>query len=234
LDKLEKEAGMPRWDDPRGRHDAERNRWRRDPLRERGGPQGRERRSFSDEDLPERYAREDELRRHERRAALYDQDRVGYGRRYEDAGAAGYERWRAPEDEVSPVHGGEPYAYAGQEYGLEGFHDDAGAAPDWGKGLHTERRANFDFDDPGVGQSQAGYASSAQTHVDQEFDADYLRWRDEQLRAHDRDYQDWRREQMQQYDDQYRQFRSERQRNFGRAFLQWRAQRGAAAEGEDR
>lgn len=216
---------MPRWDDPRGRHDAERGRWRRDPMRERGAPQGRERRSFSDEDYP----REDELRRHERHGALYDRDRVGYGRRDVDAGAAGYERWRAREDETSAQHGGEPYAYAGQEYGLEGFHDEPGGPPDWGKGLHTDRRANFDFDDPGVGQSSAGYASSAQTRVDQEFDSDYLRWRDEQLRAHDRDYQDWRREQIQQYDDQYRRFRSERQRNFGRAFLEWRAQREAAS-----
>ena len=228
---------MPRWEDPRGRYDAERGRWRRDPMRDRGGPQGRERRLFSDDDPPDRYEREDELRRREGHAALYDREQVGYGRRYADAGAAGYERWRRPEDETSPVHGGEPYAYAGQEYGLEGPHDDRESAPDWGKGLHTERRANFDFDDPGVGQSQAGYASSAQTRVDQEFDADYLRWRDEQLRAHDRDYQDWRREQMRQYDEQYRKFRSERQRNFGRAFLEWRAQRSSASgssEGGDR
>jgi hypothetical protein len=195
-------------------------------MRDRGGPQGRERRSFSDEDLPDRYPREDEVRRHERHAALYDRDRVGYGRRDEDAGAAGYDRWRAREDETSAVHGGEPYAYAGQEYGLEGFHPEAEGAPDWGKGLHTDRRANFDFDDPGIGQSQAGYASSTHNHADPEFDPDYLRWRDEQLRGHDREYQDWRREQMQQYDDQYRRFRSERQRSFGRAFHEWRAQRG--------
>lgn len=229
---------MPRWDDPRGRHDAERGRWRRDPMRDRGGPQGRERRSFGDEDpLDEARFSEDDRWRSDRYPARYEQGRAAAGRRYEDAGSAGYDRWNVREDETSAQHGGEPWAYAGQEYGLEDLHGEAGAVPDWGKGLHTDRRANFDFDDPGVGQSQAGYGSSAQTHVDQEFDADYLRWRDEQLRAHDRDYQDWRREQMRHYDDQYRKFRSERQRSFGRAFHEWRAQRGAAAdapEGDDR
>lgn len=216
---------MPRWDDPRGRHDAERGRWRRDPMRERGGVQGRERRAFSDDDELRRF--DDEPWRHDRHAALHDQDRVAYRRRYEDAGSAGYDRrWGAPEDETSPVHGGEPYAYAGQEYGLE--HYESGAVPDLGKGLHTDRRANFDFDDPGVGQSQTGYGSTAQTRVDPEFDPDYLRWRDAQLRNHDRDYQDWRQDQMRQYDEQYRQFRSERQRNFGRAFHEWRSQRGDA------
>lgn len=221
---------MPRWDDPRGRHDAERGRWRREPMRESGGPPGRERRSFGDDDQAARFGRDfEEDWRRDRHAALQDREQVGYRRRFEDAGAAGYDRpWAAPEDETSPVHGGEPWAYAGQEYGLE--HIQGGGAPDWGKGLHTDRRANFDFDDPGVGQSQAGYSATAQTHVDQEFDVDYLRWRDAQLRAHDRDYEDWRREQMRQYDDQYRQFRSERQRSFGRAFHEWRSQR----EGEPR
>ncbi|CAN7302231.1 hypothetical protein LJR219_001514 [Phenylobacterium sp. LjRoot219] len=228
---------MPRWDDPRGRHDAERGRWRRDLMRERGGPPGRERRSFGD-DNPDRFeVRGEDLWRHDRHAGPYDQDRIAYRRRYEDAGSAGYDRpGRSREDETSAVHGGEPYAYAGQEYGQEGFHADG--APNWGAGLDGERRANFDFDDPGVGQSQAGYGSSAQTQVDPEFDPDYLHWRDAQLRAHDRDYQNWRDEQQRQYDEQYRQFRSERQRNFGRAFHEWRSQRGeppaGGQEGEDR
>lgn len=217
---------MPNWDDPRGpRYEGERERWRRETMRERGGPRG-ERRSFGeergyDDGRDERYAR----RRPDER----------YG--YEDAGESAWRRRRAREDAArfdnSATHGGEPYAYGGQEYGLEGHPGVAssggGGGAGWGfeRGVRGERLANFDWDDPGVGQSQAGYDARARSHPDHEFDSDYLRWRDEQLRAHDRDYQDWRRDQHRQYDEQYRQFRSERQRHFGQAFHEWRSQRSA-------
>lgn len=204
---------MPRWDDFRGpRHDLERNRWRRDQIREPSGSGGDERRSF-----------DPESRRPE-------PERTLQGRRYQDAGAAGY----------APHRGDRPMgeAYGEHDYGAEsegGFGGGDGAGPDWGFGRDSERRRNFDMDDPGVGQSQAGYGQRAQTvrsgvayaHPDHDFDPDYLRWRNAQMRGHDRDYQDWRREQHRLYDDEYRRFRSERQRHFGQAFHEWRSQRSA-------
>jgi len=207
---------MPRWDDPRGpRHDSERDRWRRDQHRDRGGPGGELRRSFgadSPRSSPGRYGGHSD-----------DQDSAGYGRPYEDAGSAGYAPHRGDRP-PSPAYGEHDYSQESEG----GFGGGVSAGPDWGSDLDGERRANFDLDDPGIGQSQAGYGQRTQTHPDHDFDPDYLRWRDAQLRAHDRDYQDWRRDQHRLYDDEYRRFRSERQRHFGEAFHEWRSQRGAA------
>ncbi|CAN7161678.1 hypothetical protein LJR225_000249 [Phenylobacterium sp. LjRoot225] len=209
---------MPRWDDPRGpRHDPERDRWRRDQIRDRGRSGGEERRAFGDSGRhgPARFdARND------------DPEPGGYGRPYEDAGAAGY----------APRRGDRPSAglYGDQDYSQEsegGFGGGASSGPDWGIDPDSERRRNFDLDDPGVGQSQAGYGQRSQTHPDHDFDPDYLRWRDAQLRSHDREYQEWRRDQHRQYDEEYRRFRSERQRHFGQAFHEWRSQRSAADVG---
>lgn len=242
---------MPRWDDPRGpRQDHERDRWRRDQMRDGDRPGG-ERRAFDDgrrgHDQASGRGEGFEPWRGERAGARYDQDRVGYGWREGDAANRAYERHRAPPARDSSfTHGGEPYAYGGQEYGVESHGGRAGggggAAPDpgWGFDRNSDRRRNFDLDDVGSGQSPAGYRyhrepegstsdqRQARTHPDQEFDDDYLRWREEQLRAHDRDYQDWRRDQQRQHDEEYRRFRQERQRNFGRAFHEWRAQRSTA------
>jgi hypothetical protein len=220
---------MPRWDDPRGpRRESERDRWRDDPTRERREWPGAERRAFADR-------------------PPYGWRRGSY-RDDEDAGSAGYrsrgERSEgARSSDTDPTHAGEPWAYGGQEYGLErsGYAGGGG----WGFDRDNDRRRNFDRDDPGVGQSQAGYGQAARSHPndprtqtafgqaarphpDADLDPDYLRWRDEQLRAHDRDYHDWRREQHQKYDEQYRQFRNERQRHFGEAFHEWRSHRSFA------
>jgi hypothetical protein len=65
---------------------------------------------------------------------------------------------------------------------------------------------------------------------EQEFDADYLIWRDQQMQRHDRDYADWRREQHRRYDDDYWRFRAERRDDFHQRFQDWRAQRDAEAE----
>lgn len=218
---------MPYWDDPRGpRHDWERerwerDRWRRDPLRDRTGPIG-ERRVFGDPRSGDPSARD-------RFGTRRPQDQASFSQRFEDAGSAGYARRRAEADRggSSFDHGGEPYAYGGQEYGVEGFGARTARGPAWGLDNDADRLRNFDFDDPGVGQSQAGYAAETRSHSDHDFDPDYLRWREEQLRAHDRDYEAWRREQHRQYDEQYQQFRRERQRHFGETFLEWRSQRSA-------
>jgi hypothetical protein len=213
-----KEAKMPRWDDPRGpRHDPGGDRWRRDHLHDRGGP-GDERRSFGPETRrpgPARPAGRND-----------DQDPTDYGLPYDDAGAAGYARRLG---DRSPG-----LAYGEHDFSQEsegGFGGGASTGPDWGSDLYGERRRNFDLDDPGIGQSQAGYGHRTQIHPDQDFDPDYLRWRDAQLRDHDRDYQNWRRDQHRLYDEEYRRFRSERQRHFGQAFHEWRSQHGAAGGG---
>jgi hypothetical protein len=225
---------MPNWDDQRGhRHDADRDRerWRRDQPRDRGpGGGGRaERRSFGEErryDEPGRRGGED-WRRDDRYAARFDQDRTGYGRE-EDAGAAGY-RLRPDEAgrqsrSATAYYQGEPLAYGGQEYGMEGHGGGWGFERDRGPGAG-----------PGAGQPQSrpmqgpapAYGQGRQGAAEHDLDPDYLRWRDEQMRGHDRDYEAWRRQQHREYDEQYRQFRDERQRHFGEAFHQWRSQRGA-------
>jgi hypothetical protein len=210
---------MPNWDDHRGsrqdgrRQDSDQDRGRREARgrndwdweRSRQGP---ERRSF------------DPNERSNRTAARYDQDRM------RDAGAAGYSRAHSEAEDVARYGRprgrgwtGEPDAYRGQEYGVESHRDEPRGQP--------MRRGSFDYDDPGVGQSQAGYGPSAQSHPDHDLEPDYLSWREQQMRDHDRDYEDWRREQHQHYDRQYRQFRAERQRHFGQAFHEWRSQRSA-------
>ena len=181
---------MPRWEDPRGmRSDFDRERWGVDPARRRGV----ERRSFEPPiRRPDPYARD------------------------EDAGAAGYQRhgddadFSPYEDEPLYPHGREADAFHGQEYGVEG-HGYGAEEPDPGWGLDPldrERRRNFDLDDPGSGQSQAGYATRS-THAHQ-FDPDYVRWREEQLRNQDRVYEAWRRRQHERYDQHYRLSRDRR------------------------
>jgi len=64
---------------------------------------------------------------------------------------------------------------------------------------------------------------------EQEFDADYLLWRDQQMQRHDRDYADWRAEQLRKYDDDYWRFRAERRDDFHQRFQDWVAQRDAEA-----
>jgi hypothetical protein len=70
--------------------------------------------------------------------------------------------------------------------------------------------------------------------ADQEFDPDYLGWRDRQLQKHDSDYVEWRREQQRKYDDDYWRFRAERREDFHQRFEDWRAQRDALAAAEAR
>ena len=139
----------------------------------------------------------------------YDRNRAGYARRDEDAGTAGYARRRPsrPGEENAITHGGEPYAYGGQEYGVEGhpFGADAAHTPGWAvEPDDDERRRNFDFEDPGCGQSQAGYAFATRAPRATDFDPEYVRWRDAKLRAYDRDYAEWRRDQQERYDEDYK------------------------------
>ena len=183
---------MPRWEDPRGaRGDLDRDRWRRrEAARYRDEP-----RTFEPPPArPDPYANDE------------DAGAAGYERRGRDADRPGYD------DEPHYPPGGAADAYPGQEYGVEGRGYDAGEPdPDPGWGLapgDLERRRNFDLDDPGSGQSQAGYAT--RSPHEHQFDPDYVRWREEQLRNHDRVYEAWRRRQHQRYDEQYRLSRDRR------------------------
>lgn len=76
---------------------------------------------------------------------------------------------------------------------------------------------------PGPQPSEFGYRSID----DQDFDPDYLSWRQRQMMRHDRDYSEWRREQMRRYDDDYWRFRAERREDFHQRFQDWRDQREA-------
>lgn len=93
---------------------------------------------------------------------------------------------------------------------------------DWGRrDWNDGERRSFDRpDEPWRRDRESASPDAA-------YDPEYLRWRDEQMRAHDRDYEDWRREQHRKYDEDYRRFRDERQRHFGQAFHDWRSQRSA-------
>lgn len=189
---------MPRWEDPRGpHHGSDRDRWRTAQPGERGS--GSEARSFE-------AGRE---AAGNRRAALYDQDRAGYGGET-DAGEAGYARRRGVREDTARCGDDEPSAYGGQEYGVEG--PGAGRGPGWGFEPDDARRRNFDVEDPGSGQSQAGYAAAARSPHAHDFDPDYVRWREAQLRDHDREYEEWRLERRRQYDEQYRQSRGQTRR----------------------
>jgi hypothetical protein len=196
---------MPNRDDPRGRsgpfrNEFERQAWRREAEGHKPEP-----------GWPERYWRE---------RRVFDEPGPYGGRgpsRPPPERERGGERHMREDD---PRHGG-------QEYGLEGGRNH-GYRGGYAFDPSLARSRNFDHDDPGVGQGQAGYGPQARSHDDPEFDPDYLRWRDQQLRAHDRDYAEWRRHQQGQYDEQYRQFRAERREQFGRAFHDWRTQRSAA------
>jgi len=221
---------MPGWDDPRARPPyGDRDRWRSDPGRGRGPSRETERRAFDERGGYGARAWDDP--RSDRYPSRYDLEGAGYAGP-EDAGSAGYahrhdvqddaRRYGRPKTSGAPA--ADPSLYGGQEYGLEP-HSDGG--PDWGFDRGPDRNSLFDRDDPGVGQIQAGYAFQARSHPDQDFDPDYVRWRDEQLRAHDREYAEWRRHQHEQYDTQYRNYRRERQRHFGQAFHEWRSQRSA-------
>lgn len=85
------------------------------------------------------------------------------------------------------------------------------------------------------GREGAGYGPGPQPSEysnrsidEQEFDPDYLAWRQQQLAKHDRDYGEWRREQVRKYDDDYWRFRTERREDFHQRFQDWVAQRDAA------
>ena len=109
--------------------------------------------------------------------------------------------------------------------------------------FRTERQADFGHDEnyrPGyhAGGTRFGFFGVMQgederPQTDQEFDPDYLGWRDRQMAGHDRDYADWRREQQRRYDDDYWRFRGERRDDFHQRFQDWRAQREAAAANPD-
>lgn len=62
---------------------------------------------------------------------------------------------------------------------------------------------------------------------EQDFDPDYLSWRQQQMARHDLDYMEWRREQVRRYDDDYWKFRAERREDFHQRFQDWRTQRDA-------
>ena len=83
----------------------------------------------------------------------------------------------------------------------------------------------LDIADPGVREfgPPADYAYHPKLSVD--FEADYLDWRDERLRAHDQDYAAWRAEQQQRYDRDYRAFRSEGRSRLDHGFEDWRRRR---------
>ncbi|MDB5425006.1 MAG: hypothetical protein JWQ29_2422 [Phenylobacterium sp.] len=88
--------------------------------------------------------------------------------------------------------------------------------------------SGYDAEHGGYGRGQdygpvADYAYRPE--AGHEFEPDYLRWRDEQMRNHDRDYREWRRAQHERYDNDYRTFRGGRLEHFSQRFQSWRDSR---------
>ena len=149
-------------------------------------------------------------------------DYRGYG------GDRGPDRWRR-QDERARRAGGERRTFedtARYDYGRSPEYA-ANAGDDLGYG---SRRHGPDFDprDPGVQQFGPPADYAYRPPAGHEFDPDYLRWRDEQMRAHDRDYAEWRRAQHEQYDNDYRAYHHARREEFGQRFQSWRDSRSAA------
>jgi hypothetical protein len=236
---------MAHWDDYR-RSREEQDRSRRGPEegpRNAGGQgYGQERRSFGDQARfnsdQARYGSgsrggrgegEDEAWRRDRYGSRFDQDRTSYGSGY-DRDQGGYGR--------------------GQEYGMEGrggqtrrnAGDDLGyASRRGGDDRETWRPAegapygDLEMNPRNRGVQEYGQPADYAAHpqAGHEFDPEYLRWRDQQMKNHDRDYQDWRRHQHEQYDNDYRKFRAEKRDSFHRTFQDWRAQRSAVGGAPD-
>ncbi|WP_374468263.1 hypothetical protein [Phenylobacterium sp.] len=243
---------MANRDDYRGYGGQGRDRWRRDDdqrqMGGRYGGRGDERRSFGDEGrFNSDQARsgdgwrggggdgggwrggrgegEQDAWRRDRYGSRFDQDRTNYG--------SGYDR------QSGDYGRGEGSGYGGQEYGLEGGGNrNRGQGGQGGQfGGRNEREqwrpegsspyGHTELNPRASGVEEFGAPHDYAYHPRQghEFDADYTRWRDEQLRGHDRDYQEWRRHQHEQYDDEYRKFRAERRDTFGKNFHEWRSQR---------
>ncbi|MCR5875473.1 hypothetical protein LRS10_15555 [Phenylobacterium sp. J426] len=122
--------------------------------------------------------------RRDRYGSLYDQDRTNYGSGYDPQRG---EYGRGEDDRRAPRGGDrETWRQRGGPYGdLELNPDISG------------------YEDFGVPHDYAYHP-----HV--EHDADYLSWRDEQLRRHDAEYQAWRRERSRRYDEAYGRSRGRR------------------------
>lgn len=108
--------------------------------------------------------------------------------------------WRSYADEAyerQARYGDYDYGggHGGQEYGLEREGGGYGGAS---------------------GARRSGVGGADAPHDDQALEADYVAWRDEQLRAYDRDYAEWRAARSRRYDEEYRARRAERRERSGR------------------
>jgi len=159
------------------------------------------------------------------------------GRARERRSFEGGEPWRA-EGRYGARYDQDRTGYRGQEYGMEGGAQHRGREDrEQDRGDHRESwrpdqgepYGDLEFDPRNRGAREFGPPADYAYHppAGHEFDADYLHWREEQMRSHDRDYQEWRTAQRDSYDDDYRRFRHERRQQFGRTFQDWRNERGA-------
>jgi hypothetical protein len=237
LDPRQRRRNMAHWDDYR-RSREEQDRGRRNPDEEARNAGGQERRSFSDQERfssdQARYGAggrggrggrgegEDEAWRRDRYGSRFDQDRTNYG--------SGYDR-----DQGGYGRGQQGGGYGGQEYGMEGrggqtrrnAGDDLGYASRRGGGDDRETwrpsqgapYGDLEMNARNRGVQEYGQPADYAAHpqAGHEFEPDYLRWRDQQMKGHDRDYQDWRRHQHEQYDNDYRKFRAEKRSPVGGA-----------------
>lgn len=156
--------------------------------------------------------------RGERRGWPRDRYGADYG---PEARAASAYRW----SDYDQGDYGDSYGRGAEEHGAYGGQDANiyASGGDLGRYEPRWRRADRPY---GYYQARepVGRRHDHRPHADDDFDHNYLNWRDEQLRGHDRDYHDWRRAQHEQYDTDYRSFRQERQQTFGKSFQDWRAE----------
>lgn len=98
--------------------------------------------------------------------------------------------------------GGSNYGQQGQGYGQHGQHSQGGQ----GHNQHGYAPGGQIWE--GSGRGMGG-----QSHQHQDFEPDYLHWREQQLSAFDKDYTDWRSERRQKFSSDFDSWRQTRPRS---------------------
>lgn len=234
-------------DEPRG----ERLRNRDNDLRREGGEHrsfgeegryssdqaryyGADHRNYADLGRSDPAAGERAPWRRERYGSGRGEDRGVYGSGYDAHGGYGRDEEHGYRSFDGDVHGGQEYGVpAGGRSRLPHRAPIENSGQDLGYESRGQRRPYSDAaygDQPvphDAGSQQFGTPADYAYHPDpqQELHADYVNWRNDQLRGHDRDYAQWRAEQHRKYDEDYQAFQGERRAHFGKSFAEWRSQR---------
>lgn len=122
-----------------------------------------------------------------------DSDRGGYGMQEQGRG----ERWGHPDD-----HGSSQERLGHEEHGNFGRQDYGNG------GRFAGGEGQYGMRDMGPLHRQGGEQGPSR-HQD-EFDPDYLRWRNQQMQSLDEDYRSWRQDRYKKFSDEFSSWRGQR------------------------